>query len=388
MVPPRLQLNIFGRVYPTFLVLGVAGYAAGVVLCLVLAAKSGLSPLVIVALSATGAATCLGLVWLSKVFTEVESIVYYRHEVAVLLASAAMLRSSGQPVLPYLDIAVLGVGAMMAVGRWGCLSAGCCHGEPCRWRLGVVYGPRHAREGFPDYFVGLPMFPVPALESLLVCAVVAGGAYALLSGSLPGTVLVLYTALYGTARFILEYFRGDHARGYLWYFSEAQWTSLVLLCGTAYLSLSGRLPVYPWHLLLAGAVSVLALVTAVYYSLEKTRRHALMSPRHVQEIARGLEKLTLQTATASGTEIESIPLFSTSSGLTISVGSVRQGQEVFHHYTLSSNRRSLRMAEKAAQKIAGLLERIRHRGQAFHISSRQEGIYHIVFHGKESGERK
>src|SRR6266566_1439622 len=41
-------------------------------------------------------------------------------------------------------------------------------------------------------------------------------------------ILTFYIIVYGCGRFCLEFFRGDATRPYLYGFSEAQWTSLLL----------------------------------------------------------------------------------------------------------------------------------------------------------------
>ena len=124
----------------------------------------------------------------TKIVTGRESLVYYHHEVAILSVSAGLLTSVGLPVLPYLDVTALGLGVFLVCGRCGCLMVGCCHGKPFRW--GLRYSEAHAREGFPAAcYVGARLFPVQALEALVVGTIVSACAIAVLRGAAPGTAV-------------------------------------------------------------------------------------------------------------------------------------------------------------------------------------------------------
>ena len=130
-----------------------------------------------------------------------------------------------------MDVTILGVGTFLAFGRIGCLMVGCCHGRPCHW--GIRYRQEHAEEGFAHYLVGVRLFPIQAVESLFVFAVVMIGAVAVLRGRPSGTAFALYTIGYGFVRFCLEFFRGDTDRPYTLGFSQGQWLSLWLMSGVA-----------------------------------------------------------------------------------------------------------------------------------------------------------
>ena len=66
-----------------------------------------------------------------------ERIIYYRHEIAVMVVAALLLWLLRQPLLPYLDVTILGIGMFLTCGRMGCFMVGCCHGRPHDW--GVCY---------------------------------------------------------------------------------------------------------------------------------------------------------------------------------------------------------------------------------------------------------
>jgi phosphatidylglycerol:prolipoprotein diacylglycerol transferase len=105
-----------------------------------------------------------------------------------------------------------------AFGRMGCLAAGCCHGRPADWPLGVevpwsvrYYLPRFTRTDL----IAVPLHPAPLYEALLVL-----GLYVLATARrdrrrYPGEALVILLGGYGIGRFVIEFFRGDLHRGTL-----------------------------------------------------------------------------------------------------------------------------------------------------------------------------
>lgn len=114
------------------------------------------------------------------------------------------------PLLPALPLA-------QAFGRVGCFMAGCCYGLP--GDIGFSLPGAHADPG-------VRVFPIQLMESACVfCIFVL--LIELSRKKVPcGTLLGTYLAAYGTARFVLEFFRGDAVRGFIGPLSVAQWISL------------------------------------------------------------------------------------------------------------------------------------------------------------------
>jgi hypothetical protein len=226
-----------------------------------------------------GVVTFLALTMATKIVSGTEALVYYHHEVAVLTISGALLAALGQPVLPYLDVTALGLGVFLACGRCGCLMVGCCHGKP--HLHGVRYGDAHAAEGFPSCYVGTPLFPVQALESLLVALIVCGGSLLVMYRWPAGAALTWYVVSYSAARIGLEELRGDRVRPYWLRLSEAQWTSLLLITAVVIGEWQGRLPMSWWHV----AMCIGAAVALVALAAGRTDRSVILHPRHASEIA-------------------------------------------------------------------------------------------------------
>ncbi|HEV8505247.1 MAG TPA: prolipoprotein diacylglyceryl transferase family protein, partial [Chitinophagaceae bacterium] len=154
-------------------------------------------------MSATAAATFFLLIIATKLIIGKEVIVYYHHEIAILIMCSVVLIALGLPVLSYLDITILGIATFLAFGRIGCFSVGCCHGKPSK--KGVIYGPKHVQDGFTSYYEGIPLFPVQLVESGFVFLIIITGSLLLTQNTKPGTVLILYTVIYGSFRFVIEF---------------------------------------------------------------------------------------------------------------------------------------------------------------------------------------
>jgi phosphatidylglycerol:prolipoprotein diacylglycerol transferase len=95
-----------------------------------------------------------------------------------------------------------------AIGRLGCLAAGCCYGRhtDLPWGIALAGDPsRHPTQLYESF------------ANALIAAVVAGVGLARTRDGRwkPGSAFLLYIALYAAARFVVETFRGDD-RGAFW----------------------------------------------------------------------------------------------------------------------------------------------------------------------------
>lgn len=118
-----------------------------------------------------------------------------------------------------------------AFGRIGCLLAGCCYGIPTTLPIGIAYP-----DGTPSAPAGVPLFPVQALESLILVGIF--GILVLYTRRLRPArhVVGLYFLIYAVCRFCLENLRYDAIRGHLGILSTSQWISVALfLAGCALL---------------------------------------------------------------------------------------------------------------------------------------------------------
>jgi phosphatidylglycerol:prolipoprotein diacylglycerol transferase len=128
------------------------------------------------------------------------AIFFYRHRSLVFWRAA--------------DLAGPAIALGQAIGRIGCLMAGDDYGRPTDLPWGITFTDPDAANigGAP---LGVPLHPVQLYESI-ACLVLFGVLVRLSRHKrFDGQVILAYTLLYAIARFILEFFRGDADRGFV-----------------------------------------------------------------------------------------------------------------------------------------------------------------------------
>ena len=145
---------------------------------------------------------------------------------AVALAFVYMWRHR-MPLWTTTDAFAPGIALGHAVGRLGCLMAGCCFGRPTSvpWAI-TFHNPAASLNS--DTPLGVPLHPTQLYEA---------GAELIILGVLlwlerrgrpfPGRTFWSYVLLYAVARFVIEFYRGD-PRGTVGIFSTSQFLSLLL----------------------------------------------------------------------------------------------------------------------------------------------------------------
>jgi prolipoprotein diacylglyceryltransferase len=379
VVTPTLHIN--GRSYSTFRLCGGIGLLTAVILVVLLAQHQHFPVAVLGLLVVTSGATFVALALMTKRIVGEERLVYYHHEIAIMLAAAASLRLLRQPVLPYLDILLLGIGTILTIGRTGCLMVGCCHGRP--HRFGVCYGAAHAHAGFPACYVGVRLLPIQLVESLWTAGVVAAGIVLLLGDAPAGSVVVWYTLAYGAGRFCFEFARGDALRPYWHGLSEAQWISLLLVAVIAAMSASGALP---GHAVATAAAGLLLGAMFVFLVTRQARTgvaHRLTTPTHVAEMAQTirLARTVCAHSLMPGNALcASDAIRTTSQGIRISAGTLNNGAGRVHHYAISS--RDGGMTAACAQRVAGIIRAVESDAGSVEIMDGGRGVFHAVLRWK------
>ncbi|GLZ79256.1 hypothetical protein Afil01_40630 [Actinorhabdospora filicis] len=185
-----------------FRLYAVLGLAAALAVAFGLSAPRGLDAVVTGVACAAGVAAFVVTALAAKVRHGRERLVALHQFLAVLTACALVVWALGADVPSYLDVLAPGVLAAIAVGRLGCLAAGCCHGRVAVRGPRVAYRREHVAEGFPGVLAGVGLVPVQAAEAVVAGALVAAGAVS-------GLGLVVCLGGYGAARAGLERLRGD-----------------------------------------------------------------------------------------------------------------------------------------------------------------------------------
>lgn len=366
-----------GRSWSPFQLCGYTGLALAIALAMALIGHAGLSYWVMVGIVGTAIATFFALVMATKIITGEERIIYYHHEIAVMLMVALFLWMIRRPLLPYLDITILGIGTFLTCGRIGCLMVGCCHGRPHRW--GIRYREEHAAAGFPSYLVGVRLFPIQAVESLWVLGTVVVGTYFVWSGRQPGSALAWYIVTYDAGRFAFEFARGDADRPYWLGFSQAQWLSLLLTGGVVWAERAGVVPFSRWHLAVFALLAAALIALSLRRRLQEASTFQLLHPRHVHQVADAV-KVACGPAARSAAEPDAaltvVSLARTSLGVQISGSEVECGAERVRHFTLSSAREP--MTESTAGTLAELIRRLVGAVGPDELIAGPQGLFHLL----------
>lgn len=381
----RPEFHAFHRSWPAYKVCGFTGEALLTVAGMTMAIYLGLSPLVIAILILFSAMTFFGLTMATKILIGEEHIVYYHHEIAILIVAAILLKILRQPILPYLDMTIIGTGIFLICGRVGCLMVGCCHGKPHSW--GVCYREEHAIAGFTTLLVGVRLFPIQAIESLYVFGNVFVSCYLIMNNYSPGEALSWYVITYDIGRFFFEFMRGDIGRPYYFGFSEAQWTSLLLMCVVVWAELYGILTFHLWHACATASLVLTMIVVVVIRCFRRTEKHKLLHPRHVREVAEAIELVSnppIEGAAISkwNTAPAVINIGRTSLGVQISSSKVKSWNGSIDHYTISSQNGA--MTHESAKTLADLIVRLKKYSGLNEFVSGKQGVFHLLFHSQNN----
>ena len=154
--------------------------------------------------------------------------------VAILVAFFYM-RHNGLPGLLTADVFAPGLALGHAIGRLGCLAAGCCWGSVCQrpWAITFTNPDAHEITGVP---LGVPLHPAQLYESFAEL-LIFGFLYRRFHQSRgDGEIIGWYLLLYSAVRFVVEFFR-NHEQSLVAGLSLTQWISLATLLAGLWLLL-------------------------------------------------------------------------------------------------------------------------------------------------------
>lgn len=131
---------------------------------------------------------------------------------AAVLAGIVMLRRYQLAALPTFDVIVPSLALGQAIGRVGCFAAGCCWGRSCDlpWAITYTDPTAAANLGTPLH---IAVHPFPAYAAIFNLSLFGVLSWLYRRRPAPGRVFASYLILYGIGRFLLEFTRGDEARG-------------------------------------------------------------------------------------------------------------------------------------------------------------------------------
>ena len=157
-------------------------------------------------------------------------MIFYGGLFGGILAAYFCAKSYGDKLKDYYDAVLPAMALFAAFGRIGCFLTGCCYGVETDMAFGIEM---NLSQIAPH---GVKLVPVQLIECIfdlflfvLMVVITRKQMHAEDNNSASFDPLCVYLVLYAVFRFVLEFFRGDAARGGLWIFSTSQWISLAVL---------------------------------------------------------------------------------------------------------------------------------------------------------------
>jgi phosphatidylglycerol:prolipoprotein diacylglycerol transferase len=155
---------------------------------------------------------------------------FYGGFIGALIASAIFFwRHPKIPVWRAADICAPAIALGQAIGRLGCFMAGDDYGRPTSMPWGISFTNPDAAE-IGGVQLGVKLHPVQLYEAAVCLALFGVLVWLERRRHRDGDVILAYTALYAIARFVLEFFRGDADRGFVFgnLLSTSQFIGLVM----------------------------------------------------------------------------------------------------------------------------------------------------------------
>jgi len=118
-------------------------------------------------------------------------------------------RRNRLPIAKTADAVAPGLALAQAIGRVGCLAAGCCYGRTTevRWALTFVDPRAHDLTGVP---LAVPLHPTQVYHGLADVALLLLLVFLYPRKRVDGTIFWIYVLVYAMARFAIEFYRGDY----------------------------------------------------------------------------------------------------------------------------------------------------------------------------------
>ncbi len=146
--------------------------------------------------------------------------VVYGGIIGGVLSAVAYLRIKKLPVLSYVEACMPSVALAQGLGRIGCFLAGCCYGVETHLPIGITF--THS-DFAPNHVALMPTQLMSSAYDLLLFLIL----YLMVKKNVKkGIVLGSYTLIYSVGRFVIEFYRGDLARGTIGTLSTSQFISI------------------------------------------------------------------------------------------------------------------------------------------------------------------
>ncbi len=170
---------------------------------------------------------------LTSIFTDLrQGFVYYGSLSLALPTAIYLFKRFKWPLTPMLDNLAIVTVTVHAFGRIGCFLAGCCYGKTTDSIFGVTFHHPQS-QAFP---LNTPLHPTQLYEFTLLLVMLAVLLFFKSKKKFDGQLILMYLAMYAVGRSVIEVFRGDIIRGYVFdnLLSTSQFISILVILIVVY----------------------------------------------------------------------------------------------------------------------------------------------------------
>lgn len=128
-------------------------------------------------------------------------------------------------VVAFLDVFAVSVPLGHSLGRVGCFLSGCCFGVNYNGPLSVIY----TTTANPSTPLNTPLLPIQLIEALFLIVLFIVLEILFYTTNKKGLCVTTYILSYAIVRFVLEFFRNDAERRFLFSISTSQIISILLI---------------------------------------------------------------------------------------------------------------------------------------------------------------
>ncbi len=232
--------TLFGKQIPYYGLLFMGGILLGGVLAVLHSSKRGIKKIdVVYSACFAGIGGIVGAKLLS-IITSLQYIIEYSPSFVDVISNgfvfyggllggfgglAIYCKAFKLPLVDYMDVFAVCVPPCHAIGRIGCYLSGCCFGIPYDGLFSVVYN-NPIDINTPK---GIPLLPVQLIEAVCLLALFVILEILFFKSKRKGVVASVYLIAYAVIRTVIEFFRGDRARGLLFGVSTSQIISVLII---------------------------------------------------------------------------------------------------------------------------------------------------------------
>lgn len=155
--------------------------------------------------------------------------VFYGSLIFAIPTMLIFFKKQKMPVLAMVDMMAMIAVIVHMFGRMGCFMAGCCHGVPTDGVLAVTFThPESAAEP-----LGVPLHPTQLYSVFMLLLILATLQIIKKRKQFDGQLFLIYIMMYAIGRSVIEEFRGDEIRGFVFdgLLSHSQLISLIVIIG-------------------------------------------------------------------------------------------------------------------------------------------------------------